>query len=106
MQIRRFDLEPHNYSEPKGQVRSTTEQSVGGASGVEGSGGERSTFRTTGRDSRWTELVERFQSSPLVRVGAVEAAKAKLARGEFGTREAAERLANTELKQEFFTHRP
>ncbi|WP_437206721.1 hypothetical protein [Planctomicrobium sp. SH664] len=101
MQIRRYDLEPHHV-EPKGPVRPGGASQGTGLAATDGPRKERSTTDAGGPSSQYSGLIERFQSQPLVRASAVEAAKAKLIRGEYGTREAAERLANTELRHEFF----
>jgi hypothetical protein len=102
MQIRRFDHEPHAYADPQGPVRSAGEQGGASAANSVGSRTDQSTPRTDRSDAQLASLIERFRSVPEIRSDAVEAAREKVARGDFTTRQAAEQLAATDLRNQYF----
>jgi len=102
MQIHRYDSDAHGYAQPKIAPRAADQQ--GSASGVGSSAthGHSSASKTETSDSRWATLVARLNAEPAVRHSAVEAARGKVARGEFTTREAARQLAATDLQNDLF----
>jgi hypothetical protein len=100
MQIRRIEHEPHAYTAPKGPV------------GPAGQGGTSSSIRpaavssmqtnTETSGSQLVNLRERLKTVPGIRSDAVKAAREKLARGDFLTRNAAEQMAATKLHDDYF----
>ncbi|WP_437227801.1 hypothetical protein SH661x_000562 [Planctomicrobium sp. SH661] len=102
MQIRRYDTESHGYAQPKSALRVSGEQSgkSQATSGVSRADLVPNTAGTS--DSRLAGLTARLKNLPQIRTSAVEAAREKLARGEFTTRQAAQQLAATDLRNEFF----
>lgn len=104
MQILRIHADPHPPADPKGPVRTR-----GGARGVGAAAGnslDQETVVTESADPQLGRLIDRLKTSAAVRQDVVQAARDMVARGEFSTRAAAEKLASTELRHEFFSHHP
>jgi len=102
MQIHRYDSDIHGYGQPKITSRAADQQ--GSASGVTSSAahGHVSASKTETSDSRMATLAARLKTVSHVRSSAVEAAREKVARGEFVTQQAARQLAATDLRHDIF----
>ncbi|SFI37177.1 hypothetical protein SAMN05421753_108131 [Planctomicrobium piriforme] len=100
MQVRRFDHEPHAFAQTRGTVRPQAEQIAEGSATSNSQRIDQSTTRT--EDSQLASLIEGTRSFSDIRSDAVEAAREKVAQGHFATRESAEQLAATELRNEYF----
>ena len=101
MQIHRIDLEPHAYATPKGPTRPHGEDLHVGSGSAGSVAGDSSAPLAEKSDKRLASLVEQLQGAPETRPDVMEAARAKVASGEFLTRQSAEQLA-TLLQDKFF----
>lgn len=102
MQIQRFDHEPHPYPDPQGPVRAAGGQSGVGPVLSSPKRSDQPAARTETAGSPLVNLLERLKSVPDIRSHAVDAAREKVARGDYTTRAAAEQLAATNLRHEYF----
>jgi hypothetical protein len=101
MQIRRIEHEPHAYAPPKGPLGPAGKGGTGAVS-ARPSAVSSSQTNTETSGSQLATLRERLKTVPGIRSDAVKAAREKLARGDFLTRNAAEQMAATKLHDDYF----
>jgi len=102
MQIHRYDSDAHGYHPPRVAARAAGDQGAAGSVAATSSPASASTPNPEISDSRMATLVARLKAVPEIRTSAVEAAREKIAGGEFSTRESVWQLAASNLRTEIF----
>lgn len=102
MQIHRYDLDPHYFAQPKVVLRGPGNQSSVDNAVTKGASHDQTKAKSEQTDPRIAALAGKVQQLPVIRASLVEAAREKVARGDFSTREAAQQLATTSLRNEIF----
>lgn len=102
MQVHRYDSDAHGYHPSRVTARAAGDQGASGNVAATSSPASASTPNPEISDSRMATLVARLKAVPEIRTSAVEAAREKIAGGEFSTREAVWQLAASHLRTEVF----
>lgn len=101
MQIHRFDADIHRFTPARHLPRTSGEQD---GTGIQSSSttSNASPVKTESMDARWADFAGLLQNLSAKRAKVIQAAREKVANGEFSTRRAAIQLAATHLHSEFF----